>query len=929
MSETLVQYAFSAGELAPKLYGRTDFEKYDLGVAQGRNWFVDYRGGLSTRPGTEFIDYIKDPAENVAVFPFQFSPDTSNTYGVIVGKDWIRFTQDGAYVLETEKVITAITLASPGVVTSAVHGFDNGDWIKFNCPLMPDLHNRTCVVTNKTANTFELYDVYGTLIDTSGYPVFSSGSVQRIYTIASPYAVADLPKLRGFQIRDYIRITHNSYPVKNLQRLAHTNWTISDEAIGNNNTRPSGLTHSISSAGSAGALFCVTAIYNDGTQSLPSAPYFATSLVNYAATSGQLTLRWTPVVGAQYYRVFRSVLLADAAGLSAGMEMGYLGRADGAQFIDNNIVPDFTSEPPLQYNPFAPGAIDSIDVTTVGTGYTNASVVTVTTSTGSGFVGFAMVNTTGGLTGINILNGGTGYVAGDTINVSIGSGAVITKTLSPASGSYPAVSTILQQRQLYAATGNDPLAVIASRPGLFDNFDVERITNASDSFSFSLDADTVAPIRDIIAMRGGSLICSATGIWQLSGGDSPTISATKAYAEPQSYIGVADIRPIRVDTQLIYVTDKESIVRLLNYDFYSKAYAGKNMSILSSHLFDINNPIVDWTYQEAPNRLVICALKDGTGLFFALEVEQNVYAWTPFSTQGKIKNVFTLQEDRADVTYMVVERYINGKVAKFIEKLSLRDRTYIEDYIGSDANISLAANVITDRTLTLSDSTGSVTATASAPSFSPGSVGSHIRVGGGKGYITNYISGSQVTINLVRPVTEFIPETTTMKPFTSWSLDAPVTNLYGLHHLEGQTVKILADGNVQPDMVVSAGRLTLPAGATRVNVGLGYRCICKTLPIAASGAKIEANRKHPVGISIALDETRGLKYGRSLTQLYEMKTRTNELMGEPENPTTKRITLQLKDNWNATGQIYFIQDNPLPARILGFVHDMEIGDDSR
>ena len=50
----LIQYAYVSGEISPTLYSRSDLEKYDLGLALARDYFVDYRGGISTRPGSEF-----------------------------------------------------------------------------------------------------------------------------------------------------------------------------------------------------------------------------------------------------------------------------------------------------------------------------------------------------------------------------------------------------------------------------------------------------------------------------------------------------------------------------------------------------------------------------------------------------------------------------------------------------------------------------------------------------------------------------------------------------------------------------------------------------------------------------------------------------------------------------------------------------------
>ena len=56
MSSDVVKFAFIAGEISPTLFGRSDLTKYDLGMAEAHNFFVDYRGGLSSRPGFEFID---------------------------------------------------------------------------------------------------------------------------------------------------------------------------------------------------------------------------------------------------------------------------------------------------------------------------------------------------------------------------------------------------------------------------------------------------------------------------------------------------------------------------------------------------------------------------------------------------------------------------------------------------------------------------------------------------------------------------------------------------------------------------------------------------------------------------------------------------------------------------------------------------------
>lgn len=69
------------------------------------------------------------------------------------------------------KVITGITNANPAVVTSAAHGYANGDVVRITGVAgMVEVNDELFVVTNQTTNTFELADV-----DSTDYGVWTSG----------------------------------------------------------------------------------------------------------------------------------------------------------------------------------------------------------------------------------------------------------------------------------------------------------------------------------------------------------------------------------------------------------------------------------------------------------------------------------------------------------------------------------------------------------------------------------------------------------------------------------------------------------------------------------------------------------------------------------------------------------------------------------
>ena len=72
---TIKQMSFVGGELAPSLYGRVDQSKYQSGARTMRNFFVMRHGGVSNRPGMEWIAEVNDSSTTVRLIPFIFNSD--------------------------------------------------------------------------------------------------------------------------------------------------------------------------------------------------------------------------------------------------------------------------------------------------------------------------------------------------------------------------------------------------------------------------------------------------------------------------------------------------------------------------------------------------------------------------------------------------------------------------------------------------------------------------------------------------------------------------------------------------------------------------------------------------------------------------------------------------------------------------------------
>ena len=222
---------FTAGELSPRLDGRTDLGKYFNGSKTLENMVVHPHGAATRRPGTKFIHEVKTSSAQTRLIPFEFS--TTQTYIMEFGHQYIRFFKDNGIITESNKTISGATQANPIVITSNSHGYSNGDYVIISGVVgMTELNGKTFKVADKTTNTFELQTVDGTDINSSAYTAYGSGGVaNKIYEIASPYSTADLPTLKFAQSADLMYLVHPSYAIRKLTRSGHTNWTLSTPSL--------------------------------------------------------------------------------------------------------------------------------------------------------------------------------------------------------------------------------------------------------------------------------------------------------------------------------------------------------------------------------------------------------------------------------------------------------------------------------------------------------------------------------------------------------------------------------------------------------------------------------------------------------------------------------------------------------------------------
>jgi len=240
----------------------------------------------------------------------------------------------------------------------------------------------------------------------------------------------------------------------------------------------------------------------------------------------------------------------------------------------------------------------------------------------------------------------------------------------------PAVAEYYEQRRVFAASSSHPHTLWFSQPASYYNMDTSTPSQASDAITATIAARQVNAIKFLMPMNH-LIALTSSGAWKISAGSTAeAISPSNIVVKPQVYNGCADIPPIIVGNDILYIQNKGSMVRDLSYNFYADVYTGTDMSIMATHLF-FGYSIVDWTYAEEPFKLVWAIRNDGTLLSFTYLKEQDVYAWARHDTQGSFKSVTSISEGQENSVYFVVQRTIpgvnGGRPVQYIERLASRN----------------------------------------------------------------------------------------------------------------------------------------------------------------------------------------------------------------------------------------------------------------
>lgn len=936
MAQSIIQHSFNAGEWAPALNARVDLAKYQNGAALLRNFYVDYRGGASTRAGTKYI--LQTYKLGARLIGFQASFTVS--YILEFGDGYIRFFNNGAAVLEPSFAITGASQTNPCQLTIPGHNINTGDWVYVTGVLgMTQLNNRYFIATATGAATITLKNLRGGNIDATAYGVYTSGgTIARVYTLPSPYTAAELSLVKFAQNINTLVLCHPNHQPYVLTLVAAANWTLVPIVFGATIAAPTGIGVATTlAAGNVNYAYVVTSVDADGQESGPSAVGALAAKTDLRTVAGTNTVSWTARSGAVYYNVYKAEL-SYAGAVPTGSAFGFIGFTAGVSLVDSNIAPNFDETPPISENPFQGAGVLLHTVTAPGA-YTVVPGVVVDAAPAGGQTATASaVLQVIGTPAVSVA--GSSYLVGDILGpsfgvyvvvASIGGGGAIT-AVQPITypGSNPgSVSGV------GAATPANPVLFSNPRGGVQASFNltwgVGIVQNTSPGAGYtSVPADTFS---------AGAAAATVT-LGPASNGN-PTVplyfdqrlvlagpvGSPQQFnmSKPGAYYNYDVTNPIQPDdaiegtlvsgqlntiksmigmpSGLVMLSDRQAWVvnggnagtpiTPIDATAHSQAYNGASDVYPIVANYDIlyvqskGSIVRDLTYNFYTNVYTgtdISVLS--SHLFYGYTISGWAFAEEPFKVVWAVRNDGTL----LSLTFLKEQELIGW---------SHSDTTGLFKSVAS---------------ITETVSFGAVDAL----------------------YTIVRRTIAAITVEYIERMAERIFPSGVVD---AWCVDAglqysgaPATTFTGGEHLAGATVTGLADGVViTPFVMPASGTFTLPS-ASKVTVGLAYTPQLQTLQLDIGEPTIQGKRKKIVAVTVRCQETLGLWIGGSLgaAQVAMKDLVVGNVGSQTNTQVTGLVTGDARTNidpaWTVPGQYFITQPYPLPATILGVIPEIVVGD---
>lgn len=519
-------------------------------------------------------------------------------------------------------------------------------------------------------------------------------------------------------------------------------------------------------------------------------------------------------------------------------------------------------------------------------------------------------------------------------------------SFSPVQG-YPADCCYFDDRLTLASTTLQPQTLFTSRVSDYLNFGVSDPQVDSDGIVETINARQQNPINNLLPMNN-LLLGTASASWRAVGSSAlGAITPSDIALIPQEFFGMQNVPAVQTGTTIVYVQWGGRKIRDIQYNFYTDKFQGSELTLLARHMFPFGTTALRAAYAPEPYGLLYVVRSDGVLCVctympqtqsFA-PPEQQLIAWSTWNTAGNIEDVCVLPENNSFSVYVLVGRTIGGVYNRYIERfapreyLSINDAFFVDSGLTYDGrNASTTTMTLTGGTTWLAQDTGTLTASSGSgwagfAATDPG-LNNAIWLNDAFGnrlcrlQLTAVLSSTVAKVLFLDPV----PASAQGVPISTWTFAR--TNFTGLTNIRGQTASIMADGSVMPRQIVSStGSVTLQNAGGVVHVGLPYASQLQSLNLNVQGQETIRNRAKSIPrVSFVVDQSYPFSAGPDFTHLNPVQQRQFETYTAPITPHTGVLPADLQTLSTDDAYVCAEMDDPAPVRILSWIADVDVGE---
>jgi hypothetical protein len=638
-SVTAFQTNFSAGEISPKLFARVDVSKYPNAAYEVQNLIVQRFGGAKKRGGTEFIEEVKDSADETRLIPFIFS--VTQAYMLEFGDLYIRIYTNGGRVENPPG--TPVEVVSP--YTSAqlfdLQFAQSADVLYITHPDHPPME-----FTRTSATAFTIEEIE-----------FEDGPYLELNTSATTLTPASFGSITP-------TMTSNSAPSGTVSSSGSlgNEWQVFDRNPETSGAFDTGAVGYVQYQQAGGAQVVADAYYiiapsNDSESKTPSAWQFQGS--NNGATWITLDTRkgetgWADGETRFYefqngtaYEYYRFSFQGGGGDGAANTELAELG-----------IHRKATDQTPFNLTASAVTGIND------GVGFVASDVgrpIRLLGSDGRWRWAKIIARTSSTVVTIQLYDHALPDLS-PIINWRMGAWSDTT--------GWPGSVGFFTGRLCFARTATQPQTVWMSVVDDFTNFAISDPLQDDDAITATIASDSLNEIKWIA--EGTDLFVGTTAAIRTIGATTSTsaFSPTNIKQKRETNYGASDVQPVRVGQTALYSGYYRKDIREIAYSFEFNGYVSTDLSILSEHIPALR--IKQIAYAQSPDSIVWGVTDTGELFGMTYERDQEVIAFHEHALGGanSVESVATIPGTEGDETWLVVNRTIGGTTQRYIERLS-------------------------------------------------------------------------------------------------------------------------------------------------------------------------------------------------------------------------------------------------------------------